>query len=134
VRTSALLLGFLLLAGCPDSKGTGDAADVNSGVPTTGKIPKKPKEAAPVEAAKPDAFPHDVLVELYKADQLGDDAIKRKHGLVGPDSKEIPAKRDAYEAALRRFAEEHPDELSKLADEIEAARVTTPKPADVKEK
>jgi len=133
VRRGAAILLTFFLAGCPDSKGKGDAQDPNA-VPATGKIPKKPKEPAAAEPEKPDAFPREELIELYKADQLGDESVKKKYGLVGPDGKEIPAKRDEYEAALARFAKEHSDELGRISDEIEAARTTSASVSSVKKK
>jgi len=137
VRRACVLLS-LLLAGCPDSspQNPGDAAAVTSGVPSTGKIQKKhdPRPPSVPDAASHGAepegpFSHDAIVELYRADQLGDVAVKKKYGLL-----EVKAKVDAYEAALQRFASEHGDELSRLAEELEAAAVTSERPADVPRK
>jgi hypothetical protein len=142
VRRHALwLVSLLLLAGCPDSNKSseGDAANVTSGVPMSGKIQKKPKDPAsrPAETPKEESFKREVLVELYRAEQLSDDkgaSVKRKHGLVDVKGNEIAARVAEYEAALQRFATEHQDEWSKLVDEIEAAKVTSAKAGDVQKK
>ncbi len=137
MRRHAIWLAFLaLLVGCPDSgKGSGDAASLNSGVPMAGKIQKKPKDQKTVEPPRKDeGMSHDVLVALYKAEQLGDKTVLVKHGLLDDKGREVPARRDEYEAALKRFAEDHGDELSVIANELEAAKVTTPQPADVQKK
>lgn len=142
MRRHAISLVFLapflaFFAGCPESgKGSGDAASIGSGVPATGKIQKKPKDPSkPTEPVTPESgFPRDVLVELYRADQLGDRSAQKKHGLIDDKGKEVPARVAEYEAALKRFAEEHPDELSKIADELETQRVTPAPSGDVQKK
>jgi len=126
---------LLLAAGCPDSNSgtTGDTANVTSGVPLTGKIQKKTPTTKPdAPPAKEDSFPKDRLIELYRADQgVGDKAaVYKKYGLVDDKGKEVAAKVEEYEAALQRFANEHPDEWSKLADEL----MTRPGATDVEKK
>ncbi|MEZ0229517.1 MAG: hypothetical protein ACAI25_12880 [Planctomycetota bacterium] len=138
-RHAIALLFALLLTGCPESgKGSGDPASVNSGVPMSGKIQKKPKDptGTPAEPAKkPDVFPREVLVELYRAEQLGDKtAVFKKHGLLDAKGVEVPAKEAEYEAALQRFATESADEWSKLVDEIESAKAKAAKASDVQKK
>ena len=130
------LIVLLLLAGCPDSNKTGgDTAPVDSSVPMSGKIQRKPGPAKPASTPKPeDPFPREKLVELYKAVMTGDTAVQKKYGLIDEDGKDVPAKQDEFDQALKRFADEHPDDLSKLSEEIEAARVTSATSADVEKK
>ena len=131
-----ILLVFLLLAGCPDSNKTGgDTAVVDSAVPMSGKIQKKPGTAKPLEAKKPeDPFPRERLIELYRADMRGDLSVQKKYGLIDDEGKPVSAKQDEYEQALGRFAEEHKDEFSQLVDELDAARVTSATSPDVGKK
>jgi hypothetical protein len=131
-----ILLALLLLAGCPDSnKPGGDTAPVDSAVPMSGKIHVKPGPAKPVETKKPEeTFPREKLVELYKAVMLGDMAVQKKYGLIDDDGKLVPARDEEFNEALKRFADEHPDDLTKLSEEIEAAQVTSDAPAAVEKK
>ncbi len=131
-----ILLVFLLLAGCPDSNKTGgDTAVVDSSVRMSGKIQKKPGTAKPVEAKKPeDPFPREKLIELYRADMRGDLSVQKKYGLIDDEGKPVSAKQDEFDQALKRFAEVHADEFTKLVDELEAARVTSASAADVGKK
>jgi hypothetical protein len=129
----SLTLAFLL-TGCPP-KGTGGTgtATVDSGVPMTGRI-KKPAGTAtivppPPAPAEEGAFKKETLFEVYRAEMLGDKsqqlAVETKYGLVDAQGKEVPERMAAYEDALKKFADAHRDEWSALADEIEAARVTS---------
>jgi len=132
----ALVLALAVLAGCPDSSKTGpDAAPVDSSIPMTGRIQKKPHETKPVEPVKKeDPFPRERLIELYRADMRGDKSVQRKYGLIDADGKEVPAKQQEYEAALGRFSDEHADELSEIVNELDAASVTSTGPPDVPKK
>jgi hypothetical protein len=134
------VLLLFLVAGCPDSSSQTpvDAASVTSGVPSTGKIVKKhdpkPVAAEPARTEPEGPFSHDAIIELYRADLQGDASVKKKHGLLDDQGKVVKEKEEAYEAALQRFASEHGDELSRLADELDAANVTSERAADVPRK
>jgi hypothetical protein len=135
------------LAGCPpEGTGTGQGtAPVDSALPTSGKIPKPPKQPPAPTDKQPDkpvdkafdlgGFTKEALGELYKADVLLDETAKRavhkKHGLIDDAGKPTP-RTEAYEAALQRYAQANPDdEWSKLVEEIEKVRATRGASTDV---
>ena len=117
------------------------AGALASGVPLTGKIPKHGKPAPAVTApADEGPFTREQILEIYRADVIGPESVRlavmKKHGLADAAGREVPAKIEAYEAALGKFAEARRDEWSAIVEQVsaDAARVTTATPGDVDRK
>lgn len=105
-----------ILCGCPDSGGAGPSPTPSaSASPTASATPADPLEGS--------LFSKDELFDLYRAQMQGpeDPASKElltKHRLIDAAGQPVKARQEAYQRALKRFAERDPQGWSEFVDSL----------------
>ena len=115
-RIGALLACSLLATGCPDP---------NAGKSTPTPAPSASASASPVQLdpLEGSLFSKDELFALYQA-QMADDkdaearALREKHRLIDASGKPVKARQEAFQRALKTYAERDPKGWSEFVQNI----------------
>lgn len=107
----------LIAGGCPGPDGPG-AVDLP---PPEAPPPDAPDPNAPKDPLAGSVFGVAEVQELYAAEQAGEPArtdVLTRHRLLDASGAEVPARVEAYERALQRYAQEDPEGWSSFVDSL----------------
>jgi len=118
MRTWVAILLALACAGCPGPDAAGPGPQPAPPPAAGDPDPEPPAPAGPLAGS---VFGVEEVQAIYAAEQAGEPRrgeVLRRHRLVDAAGAEVPARVEAYERALQRYAQEDPAGWSAFVESL----------------